>query len=496
MQERLQNALDSCICFESAGLVFRDETNIEGRNGQQALPIQVLLASLGQIEPLDGYFDHIVKSILSKFVQPVLVSDTGSLSIASEDEHSTAIHIQASTDREPEAKLAGLRTLTRALSARIFGRDTPSEVRTLFFSIFVPPVQKLLTKHVLEASIPLDADPANLRRFQAICQAVSVFEREDLASHSGHEPLLSNWAANAGSHWARSMIETSFSQLRMAIVSPDYWNKTEIVDWLDNPTSIPRQPAFTNGNDARQELGSQTPAVAESQRNSVRAASVQKITADAPEEEDAWGLDDAVDEHLEPVSAEPLAHRQVGAVEESPDPNAEDAWGFDADEEDEPVASTSAVSAPVQPAAGATTEPDADEDAGGWSFDDEAEEIASDGSQKTHSRKGSLEEGWDAWSKPEEEQALRPIGKPTKVISGKLGANKAPVALQADPEESSAPAAPIISPQSTFVAQSPNTPLEAAVPIKEKMLVSTKSRRVLELATQSLAAAAAVLETK
>ena len=504
--ERLQNALDDCIRIEAGSLRLCDRASVASQAGQRDITVQAVLSTFANIEPLDKYFERIAKSIIAKLVQPLLASETASIALIAQDDHSSTLRLDNEETRTPEDKLASLRALLQAARSRIFSDKSSIGPRSLFFGLLIPPIQELVKTHILEASIPLSADPFDLSRYQAICQAVNRFEEEELGIEAGITPLLAGWSVQAGSHWAQAVIQRSFSQLRMDIVPSDYWNKTETIEWEEqDPQTVVAQPVVENGDHTVSE-----PEVALPSHSSIEVPAKTKMAPayaaeaeDLAPEEDAWGLDDDVEEKaVEPITqAAPTIRKNI--IPESPDPNAEDAWGFDAGEEEEPpIASTStAASASAMVTNGGGS--DVEEDAGGWSFDDEADEIASVGSsRKTYSRKASIEEGWDAWTKPEDEQALRPIGKPTKVVSGRLGGGKA--ATVSTPEAEERAETPTAS--TSQIVQAPklsiplkvqdSTPAVSLPKIKENMLVSTRSRRVLEIAEQSLQAAIAVLTTR
>ena len=230
-----------------------------------------------------------------------------------------------------------------------------------------------------------------------------------------------------------------------------------------------------------------------------------------------------------PGSSNAAAAALRDIVEESPDVGADGAWGF-ADEGDDAESGTAdasvAASASERPVE-LVQEEEADSEAFGWSFEDgdDSGEAATqaaldaDRVQETASPavqpplphfddpdKEDDEPDWDAWAKPEVEQAARPIGKPTKVVSGKrlggVGRRGTPTLstdahganLTTDP----AGPPPISLPTATegqTVAVPP--PALEATPLKRektlgKLLVSSRTQRVVQLADELLDAALAV----
>ena len=238
-----------------------------------------------------------------------------------------------------------------------------------------------------------------------------------------------------------------------------------------------------------------------------------------------------------PGSSDAAAAALRDIVEESPDLGADGAWGF-AEEEDEAAlgpadadGTASASEVPVRPGHGdpPVHEEEADSEALGWSFEDgdDSGEAAAESAPDAHEELGLAspavhpppplsddpkkeedEPDWDAWAKPELEQAARPIGKPTKVVSGKrLGGigRRGPPPVSADTDGAStamdAATPPPVS-QPTPTNGQPVTvppPTLEAPPIKrektvQKLLVSSRTQRVTQLADELLGAALAVCD--
>lgn len=489
IEEGLQNAIDDCIRITTGAMTVSNQATVETRAGSKRIPVATVVNALAALEPLDKLFDGIVNSILAKMAEPLLSGASAILESQTPDEHTTHLTLRDKPSVQAEEKLEGVRTLVLTLRNRLFEEE---RIRTIFFVKLVPPLQDLVRSHILEASIPRTADVAELDRFQAICSAVPAFERENLLFGLEWAPTLAQWTAQAGAHWAQSMMNQTLSRLRAEVVAADYWNRTESVEWVEEASTA---SLALNGHHSVSEV--KDPGKAAESAEVVRTSASQPGSGDHEPEEAAWGLDDEFEEHKTKEHVPQDASKPKHLVEESPDPNADDAWGFDAGVDEVESPSVQVSTSVLDPKLDAEGEGNA-EDAGGWSFDDDAEEIASNGaSNKTHSRKGSLEEdGWDAWTRPEEEQALRPIGKPTRVVKGKLGGNKTSVALE--PVEQQEPIAStsklaqpeLIEPLHPVITQ------PAAPALPENMLISTRARAVLDLAAQSLQSAVSVMDAR
>lgn len=488
LTENLQEALDTCIQIGPQSLTVSDVAHVRSANGEVPTSAASVLTLIGALGLLEQRMAELAKGVVAKLVQPLLASSDMSLAVSDRTDHSTQLLLRSTSAQQADAKLSGLQELVSTIRGALFSGNTIRQARTAFFTNFAPPVQTLLEKKMLESSMPSSSDPVQLQQFYATCQAATDFERDHLLIDSDMPAQLAEWSALAGTHWAQSLIQGAFSQLRLEIVLPDFWNQTETVEWL-----------------------SQTTAIAESAANGhIQHASPQgaydigtEVAHDPLEnniEEDAWGLEADFETQSHAAPASPLPDlRKKQLVAESPDPNTDDAWGF---HEDEPTSEQADITliAQSKTALEPLADTEAEEEDGGWAFDDEAVEIGSEaGSLTSHSRKAPLEDGWDAWSKPEDEQALHPIGKPTKVVKGRLGASKSNSMsdshAQAMPAvaSTSKPLPQVVS--GPFLTQSVQQRIAVPIPeVPENMLVSTRSRRILQIAEGILLAASSVLE--
>ena len=272
-------------------------------------------------------------------------------------------------------------------------------------------------------------------------------------------------------------------------------------------------------------------------------------------EEPAWEFDEDVAEveSNKDEQSPKKAPQHGNGVMESPDPNADDAWGFDEDEiiggdNDDQRSNASSrranghkrnslsISSTRSRASqkstksnkGKGSQKDEDED-GGWSFDADVDaevledtnagdvasstaeqEDESNVSNPGHSRNTSIDNAW-GWSRNPDPDEDKPIGKPTKVIvSKKLGAKgrSGSPALFVEteaPSDISRSATPLARLRAEIDHQTPTQSVKAEVPemhvveqpeeqktVKTKLVISSRAKRVCEVALQLLEAALAV----
>lgn len=342
--------------------------------------------------------------------------------------------------------------------------------------------------NILVRSLPSTADKAALDAFQQVCETVSNFEASVLSSPSDPvEPVVQEWVQDAGTHWSNAIIQRCFAALRVDIATSDYWNKTDNVDWLDDPKDEEDRAKWERWlsdytlSTVRQEpqaSSSRSPAPNPQAATTSRLAPTELVAED--EEEPAWEFDEDTNEmvHGTEKVASPPRPQVSSVIPESPDPD--DAWGFDGDDDvqDDNDDSKSTASSrranghkrnnmsisstrsrasqkSTRSSKGKSSQNDEEED-GGWSFDAEAEleeplesspasaepSIAPQDTRAEapgHSRNSSIEDAW-GWSRHPDPDEDKPIGKPTKVIvSKRLGAKgrSGSPALSLDTEVSS-----------------------------------------------------------
>lgn len=136
-----------------------------------------------------------------------------------------------------QSSIESLTAILQALRSTIASPEASADQRRLFLAYIIPPVQQLIIENILVRSLPSTADKAALDSFQQVCKTVSSFEASVLSTPSDTVDLIvQEWVQDAGTHWSNAIVQRCFAALRLDIATSDYWNKTENVDWLDDPS--------------------------------------------------------------------------------------------------------------------------------------------------------------------------------------------------------------------------------------------------------------------
>lgn len=420
-KECLEEALNRCVSFKDGQLILASYTSGSQTSKSHTLGLQSIIKSLATLMPAEKHFQRIADTLLRTFVKPVLVDSSLSAHLQAPDEHTQILSLQPSASGSLRPCTDSLRTILRAIRSSIASDETSPEHRQLFLTLIVPQIQQLLIENVLSRSLPTTADQNALVAFQETCKTIANFEAEDLLPSGGiSEAIVQDWVRNAGEHWSNGIIQRCFATLRADVTTSQYWNKTEMVDWLDDPQDEEDKKNWERwlsaSNSAPVSSPQQQPQASTSklpgfdrQSDSTRTRA-PVVNADEIEEEVAWEFDeDEVHQENEPVAPQPASDLKssmpVEGIEDSPDLNADDAWGFDEDQmlHDDTAESTTTGSAGrtnghkknslsksstrsrssqkspqsakgkgVQQKSAIGNELDEDDD-GGWSFDADAE---------------------------------------------------------------------------------------------------------------------------
>lgn len=243
-------------------------------------------------------------------------------------------------------------------------------------------------------------------------------------------------------------------------------------------------------------------------------------------EEDAWGLDEEM--HTQPspkVASQPaisqLTKPEQPIVEQSP-AFSEDAWGFQEDNDEQMVEAAQpevqASSAQKDEIIGSPVDPDQS-----WGFDEPlSPQQATNGHVEQSLKKADSDDDWDAWSRDHQPLPTIPSSRPSTSTSSprtsspnlsqankkprlakvsKLGAvRKAEIAdtLQERPQNHDL-GTNIAEPQELLQPAESIEPAIQTRPAKkppEKMLVSSRSGRVMEISFEILEAALAVTDPR
>lgn len=611
-RERLEDALDRSIAVSGTVLRLSKSSVHQGRE----IPLAKVIESLGALLPLQKLFEGIASRITKTFIQPLLSDRRNILKSEREDASTSVVVLHQAGTQSTDSTLESLRILLTGISETVEGSTTQNSGH-LLLSLLVPPIQQSLIRETLVSSMPSTADHEALNRFRQTCDTVARFEQVCLLPLVPSLPAsLQDWVHKAGIHWSNSIIQRCFADLRRNIATSEYWNKTESVEWLDDPTSENDKKRWNEWLAQVNPVGQQPPdvpyvpvaststlPVAASSANAYNVSADTTMTAveDNEEGSDGWGLDEddndesaALDDALQTAGDKPQSwtERQASVsqmMEASPNPDADDAWGFgdeigaEGPDLDTDGASQSAhldshavvkqmnghkrnsLSQSSQQSGsqhsksnkrkeGRTaqtqeSDPAEDNDGDGWSFDDEdATQDEVDFVQAPvkahsypsphghvnpsgHSRNSSIEDAW-GWNNdidpepanppasvpvqaPASPGDKAPLSKPARVVvSKRLGGGKSRNAASTD---TAVPYTPLIPDNNTASgsgsSRSAQTPMgavaqAAATPplplpviaepstaprkIQTRLLVSSRSTKVLEASRQLLEAALSV----
>lgn len=278
-------------------------------------------------------------------IEPVLVDRSYTITVRRVDEDTQLLVLQSSPPTSLEACLDSLRTVLQAIHTSIASEEASLETRQLLLSYLVPQVQQLLVTHLLVFLMPQNADRGALTTFQETCKLVADFEaRELLSTNFTFEPKLQEWVEQAGQHWANALIQRSFATLRADVITSEYWNKTEKVDWLDDPNDVADKERWekwlSNSSNADVTVEQQQGPEASTSRlpaliGHSSQAKIPDPASPEAEEDVAWEFEEEeqADDTIPASDSAPQSLPSAG-VEDSPDLDADDAWGFDDDAHD------------------------------------------------------------------------------------------------------------------------------------------------------------------
>lgn len=213
----------------------------EPQSANHRLSLQYVLLTLAQMEPLESHFSKMSKLILSRFIEPLLISRQSTFHLLNRetDDHAQVLTARVSDRTSLRDALSSLETLLRVLAGTFRASDTLASLTQTLFLLLVPPIQQLIIDNILLPALPLNPSPSFLESFQETCAAVAEFEGAHLTPllPPDHiEAQLRDWIQHAGTHWSRKIVESVFERLRIEISkNNDYWNKTEYVEYREIP---------------------------------------------------------------------------------------------------------------------------------------------------------------------------------------------------------------------------------------------------------------------
>ena len=440
-----------------------------------------ILASYVALEPLDIQFSRIAKGLLKNFIEP-LIALPARIIHCSEDSIGVNICLSAATDNEAGviSIFASLGHLLSQLRCHLIPPSTPSTISNLFFALLIPPIQTLIIKKVLLPSLPGSVDRDSIAKFHDLCTSVSSFEANFLCREKVASPDLQIWISNASTHWSKVIVEKAFARLRGDIAGAEYWSKSETVEiQLKDERDTDAWEALLRPN----QLGTTKRASFPS-----NAAAFVQDPEVHEEVRDEWGLDEAQGRGLPSTPLVKSSTNESTPVYMDMDNTedsgilGEDAWGFGADQDSLVSPSeTPDLALPHGVKNGQNGHEDAGmdqavagEDVEGWGFEEKTPEGTPEErvTGKRHSRSVSLDK-WDAWNQDESENAS--LAKPARLLPpAKLGIFKKLDGIARQVTEPSSEAMGIL-------AKPP-----------ESFLISSKSKRILDISAEILDAALAV----
>lgn len=342
-QERLEDALSRCVAFDGRQVTFA--MHVLASEDPKSPPIRLhsLLNSLAALSGLEKHLRQIAENIVRNLVKPVLVERAFTVSRQSVDEDTQVLDLQSCPTTSLEACTDSLRSILQVINTTIASSEGLPENRDFLLSHIVPEIQQLLIKHVLTSSMPQTAEKGALAAFQDTCRVVADFEAQYLLGlNIKFEATVQEWVHHAGEHWANAVIQRSFAALRADVITSDYWNKTEKVDWLDDPNNsedIERWERWLSDS-APTTLHQPQPKASTSKLPpslvQAKPADTSYSAAIEADEDVAWKFEDQEHDEVQESQASvdnvaiSSAHTSSGKrVEDSPDLDADDAWGFD-----------------------------------------------------------------------------------------------------------------------------------------------------------------------
>lgn len=259
-----------------------------------------VVASSSTLGVLHIQLERTAKQLLARLVTPLFENGNTEI-VESEDSHT--IELQPTSTVVPLSRK--ISSLTAILDQLRRGFTSSPEQLEILLKHIIPPIQSLLTIHVLVASVPTTASHDTLRQFQAVCDQVADLEQTHLRHGDTFEPTLQTWVDDAPLHWSQMLIQKAYETLRSEIASPEYWNKTETVIWEHDDEFETTKPLLLDGEGIVNEiLSPKSPTRTVKSPNPVKSslipqskkADIEHVISPKTPLNDAWGFDEEFDD--------------------------------------------------------------------------------------------------------------------------------------------------------------------------------------------------------